>query len=188
MGPWAPGPSGGGCCSPAGGRVRLTAGGRGQTSPQPPLGLSSLLCERRSLTVPQGHVRPQQEPRAPRPPSSASACGRPGGGSFGPARGKHSLDATPPTHKRGQPAPHTSGLSYMPAFTAEHETRTGPEATQPLPGDETERAVRWRQQWGGTRALGGGGRGEHHPPADAEVTSPPPRARVQSQTAVFVSL
>ena len=148
MGPWAPGASGGGCCSPARGRVGLTAGGRGQTSPQPPLGLSSLLCERRSLTVPQGHLRPQREPRAPRSPSSASACGWPGGGSFGPARGKHSLDATPPTHKRGQPAPHTSGLSYTPAFTAEHEPRTGPEATQPLPGDETARAVRGRQQGG----------------------------------------
>lgn len=39
---------------------------------------------------------------------------------------------------------------------------------------------------GGNPGSGRWGRGEHHPPAGAEVTSPSPRARVHSQTAGFV--
>lgn len=107
------------------------------------------------------------EEAAPGPPEASTAWMRP-----------HPLT-------RGGSRHHTQ-VGSATGVLSQLSTRTGPEATQPLPGDETEREVCRRQQWGGTRALGGGGRGEHRPPADAEVTSLSPRALVHSQAAVFV--
>lgn len=72
-GPGLPGPRVVGVSAPlgAGPGSQLGAAGR-PPRPQPCLGLGSVLCERRSLPVPQGHLRPQQEPRALHPPSPAS--------------------------------------------------------------------------------------------------------------------
>ena len=172
--------SGGGCLSPAGGGAGLTAGGHGQTPhPQPRLGLSGRLRPKKIPTCPSG---PSEAPA--RAKSSAPAkpclceCGRPEGGSLGPAGGSHSLDATPRTHKRGQPALCTSGSSYRPASTTEREARAGQKQPSPFPGTRQKGRSVGGSGWGDP-GFGRWERGQHRLPTDAEATGPSPRALVR---------
>lgn len=170
--------------SPAGGGAGLTAGGCRQTPhPQPHLGLGGLLCERRSLPVPS-EAPARAKGSAPAKPCLCE-CGRPGGGSLGPTGSSHSLDVTPRTHKRGQPALRTSGSSYMPASTAEREARAGQRQPSPFPGTRQKGKRIGSSSWGDP-GFGRWERGQHCLPTDAEATGPSPRALVHLLTAVFM--